>query len=437
MRVTDDPDAFDAGKASVLFAGGIHGNEAAGREMLARAAMTYAWARASPGTLPWDDRDRATEYAALVDAVDLWFVPSANPDGFEAGRRTNARGVDIDRDFRNAGLDRMGTASMSWIVGAGTGSEYRDPQPETAALMSLLSTVQFSLVVDVRGGALATTYPWNGPVVFSQGTVFEPIYDGALEKVLAGTYAGGHATMRRSKFFAGGIANAAGWFSAYRTFQDYAFAFAGAPVISPFIGDDKWPEATELAGVWTQNRDAIYDVLALARRIGARFQFVSDNTTAANVTGGYMFTEPLSDYPARRGDRRGVWHLGDGEMNPSVRAKLASVRNAVRRATAPANVRPSAEGRDVDSYSEELADIVLAYQEELALQAKPLVQFYGDVASALLLPGAYIVGVCAVGFQFSWAEFVIGAGQTSPLMLLNATLLPCTHECYSFLCGFM
>jgi murein endopeptidase len=57
-----------------LVVGCIHGNECAG------TAVTRILARSSP-------------------AVDLWVVSQLNPDGFALGRRQNARGVDLNRNF--------------------------------------------------------------------------------------------------------------------------------------------------------------------------------------------------------------------------------------------------------------------------------------------------------------------------------------------------
>jgi protein MpaA len=70
--------AFEVGDAAgrrVLVVGCIHGNETAG------IAIARRLERASPAGL------------------DLWIVPSLNPDGAAAGTRGNAHGVDLNRNF--------------------------------------------------------------------------------------------------------------------------------------------------------------------------------------------------------------------------------------------------------------------------------------------------------------------------------------------------
>jgi murein endopeptidase len=61
-------------ESKALVVGCIHGNECAG------TAVARILARSSP-------------------SVDLWVVSNLNPDGFALGRRQNARGVDLNRNF--------------------------------------------------------------------------------------------------------------------------------------------------------------------------------------------------------------------------------------------------------------------------------------------------------------------------------------------------
>jgi murein peptide amidase A len=65
-----------ASPRKALVVGAIHGNETAGVRVT-----------------------RALRRRAGVAGVDLWVVDSVNPDGAARGRRQNARGVDLNRNF--------------------------------------------------------------------------------------------------------------------------------------------------------------------------------------------------------------------------------------------------------------------------------------------------------------------------------------------------
>jgi predicted deacylase len=73
-----------------------------------------------------------------VTGVDLWVVPVVNPDGVLAGRRANANGVDLNRNFPREWTDLDGEVES----GTGPASE-----PETRALMRFLRQVDPRFVV--------------------------------------------------------------------------------------------------------------------------------------------------------------------------------------------------------------------------------------------------------------------------------------------------
>jgi hypothetical protein len=107
-------DATSVSRALVV--GCIHGNECAG------TAVTRILARSSP-------------------AFDLWLVPNLNPDGFALGRRQNARGVDLNRNFPS-----------EWRAGGRPwDAEYAGPrplsEPETRAAARLIRRLKPSVTI--------------------------------------------------------------------------------------------------------------------------------------------------------------------------------------------------------------------------------------------------------------------------------------------------
>jgi protein MpaA len=120
----------DSAPRKVLLVGCIHGDECAGRAILS-----------------------AAEHASLTADVQLWLVPTLNPDGEAAGSRQNAHGVDLNRNF-----------PYRWRAVSGP-TYYSGPrprsEPETRAAMRLVARVrpavtvvyhQHEDLVDMAGG---------------------------------------------------------------------------------------------------------------------------------------------------------------------------------------------------------------------------------------------------------------------------------------------
>ena len=98
-----------ASSRKVLVVGAIHGDEGAGRAVVRRLAADGAGASAS----------------------DIWLISTVNPDGSLRATRTNARGVDLNRNF-----------SRGWRAGAAGRLDYpgRRPlsEPEARAIRRLV-----------------------------------------------------------------------------------------------------------------------------------------------------------------------------------------------------------------------------------------------------------------------------------------------------------
>ena len=101
------------GGTVVLVIGVIHGDEAAGVKIVEQLAT-----------------------AALPPGIDLWLIESMNPDGQAAGTRTNARLVDLNRNFPYAWAP-LGEPGDSQYGGSGPASE-----PETQAIVDFITAIQ-------------------------------------------------------------------------------------------------------------------------------------------------------------------------------------------------------------------------------------------------------------------------------------------------------
>ena len=113
---------FDGGRGCVLILGGIHGSEPASSDLVERLAREL------------ENRPEARAGRRVV------LIPRANPDGLAAATRTNANGVDCNRNFPAANFRasaRHGRHALS--------------EPESRAIHVALSRYQPSCVVSVHG----------------------------------------------------------------------------------------------------------------------------------------------------------------------------------------------------------------------------------------------------------------------------------------------
>jgi murein tripeptide amidase MpaA len=142
-KITQNVDVKGA-RPQFMYSSSMHGNETVGYLMMLRLIDTLV---NSYGT---DSR-----ITNLINSVEIWINPLANPDGtyhnndttVNGATRSNANGVNLNRNFPDpsAGQHPDGNA---W-------------QPETIAMMNLESNNNFSLAANFHSGAEVVNYPWD------------------------------------------------------------------------------------------------------------------------------------------------------------------------------------------------------------------------------------------------------------------------------------
>ncbi|MCE1202595.1 MAG: carboxypeptidase regulatory-like domain-containing protein [Bacteroidia bacterium] len=133
-----------AGKPQFLYTSSMHGDETTGYVLTLRLIH---YLLSNYGINP-----RVT---SLVDQMDIWINPLANPDGTYWGgnntvsgsRRGNANNVDLNRNYPDP-LDGPHPDGNSW-------------QPETQAFMAFAEQRDFVMAANFHGGAEVINYPWD------------------------------------------------------------------------------------------------------------------------------------------------------------------------------------------------------------------------------------------------------------------------------------
>ncbi|MBL8029023.1 MAG: T9SS type A sorting domain-containing protein [Fibrobacteres bacterium] len=134
------------------FDGGTHGNEIPGQEMVI-----------------WFMNELVTQYGAdtlitrLVNSREIWIYPHVNPDGQVNNTRTNAKNVNINRDW-------------GYWWNADEGSKVPLSQPETKASARWFLENHFTIVQSNHDGVQMVLYPWAiRPNTIDERPLFEAL----------------------------------------------------------------------------------------------------------------------------------------------------------------------------------------------------------------------------------------------------------------------
>jgi hypothetical protein len=268
MEISSLPGQTQLGVPEFKYVGNMHGDETVGRELLINFVGFLL-----------DTYGNDALVTRLVDTTRIFILPSMNPDGFEAARRANNRGVDLNRDFPD---------------------QFQDPnpspagrEPETQAIMNWGAQRYFTLSANFHGGAVVANYPYDG---FAQQTQCQrarsitPDDDLAVEMAL--TYSIYNEEMYASRSFPDGITNGAEWYCLYGGMQDWNYVWMGDLDVTMEVSNVKFPPASELQGFFDGNRESMLQYMDRVH-IGV-WGTVTDRTTGAPIAGASVTVQGRS-----------------------------------------------------------------------------------------------------------------------------------------------
>ncbi|XP_061932284.1 carboxypeptidase D-like isoform X2 [Apis cerana] len=267
MEITENPGKHSKNKPEIKYIGNMHGNEVVGREILL-LLLKYLCEN-------FGNDKRVTK---ILKNVRLHVMPSMNPDGYEISKegdvdgiqgRTNAKGVDLNRNFP----DQYETNNYN-----------KKQEIETKAVMNWIASIPFVLSANFHGGALVANYPYdNKPEYAANGE--NPSPDDKVFKALALAYSNAHPRMHLGepcpsfsngrlnsesnmleKSFPNGITNGAAWYSVNGGMQDYNYIHSNDFEITIEVGCTKFPNVTELPNYWLQNREPLLRLIEMSRK---------------------------------------------------------------------------------------------------------------------------------------------------------------------------
>ena len=227
MEISNNPGYNDI-EPEFKYIANMHGDETPGREF---SLYLIEWLCSGYNVI-----NRATN---LINNTAIFIMPSMNPDGFELGQRSNANGVDLNRDFPDQFDDPLNTLDGR--------------QPETRAVMQWSWNHNFILSANMHSGALVANYPFDGP--FTGQYSATPDDNTFIELALA--YSENHNNMYNSSVFDNGITNGAEWYALSGGMQDWNYIWENNFEITLEQYDTKWPNANLLDQLWEENRESM------------------------------------------------------------------------------------------------------------------------------------------------------------------------------------
>jgi carboxypeptidase D len=227
-------------KPEFKYIGNMHGDETVGREMLIRLIDYMCSKFGTAG-------DEGARITRLINSTDIYLIPSMNPDGFEAAKRGNSAGIDLNRNFPDLRFSGRQTGAV---------------QPETLAVMNFVNSHHFVLSANFHGGAVVANYPYDGNQAYQSG-VIEASPDDAMFQKMALTYSLNHKIMYKSNEFHNGITNGAEWYVLYGGMQDWNYESNSCMEITIELSDWKYPPADKLPSYWEENHESLLAFIEL------------------------------------------------------------------------------------------------------------------------------------------------------------------------------
>ena len=229
IKISDNPE-IDELEPEVKYIANMHGDEIVGRELMVLLIREFALGH----------RILNPKIVNLVNNLEIFIVPSMNPDGADHVRRGNSRWVDLNRDFPD-------------FTTRDNENSTEGRQPETKAIMEFQSRRNFSLSANFHGGAEVVNYPWD--TTGKKHPLHEHVYKLSLD------YASLVPGMRDSIEFPKGVVNGYDWYEVNGGMQDWSYYWYEDLQVTVELSDEKYPEYYEVANYWTQNKESLLNFL--------------------------------------------------------------------------------------------------------------------------------------------------------------------------------
>lgn len=218
-----------------LYTSSMHGDETTGYVLMLRLIDSLLTSYGSD-----------EEITNLVNNVEIWINPLANPDGtYHGGNSTvsgatryNANGYDLNRNFPDP---EYGTNT--------------NEQPETIIFKSIAEQNNFVLCANFHGGTEVVNYPWDTWTGGYPDYITHP--DNNWYQFISHLYADTAQAFSPSSYMDGyndGITNGGDWYVIHGGRQDYMNYFMHSREVTIELSNTKLLPASQLPAHWEYNK---------------------------------------------------------------------------------------------------------------------------------------------------------------------------------------
>ncbi len=245
----------------------------------------------------------------LVDSLEIWINPLANPDGtyhdgdstVSGATRYNSQGIDLNRNFPDP---RDGLHP--------DGNEYA---PETVAMMRFLQQHRPVVSANFHSGAEVVNYPWD-TWTSSERTHADNNWFYAISRRYADTVHA-HAPAGYMTYLDNGVTNGGDWYAISGGRQDYVTGYLHGREVTIELDNTKLTPVSGLIALWDYNKRSLLNYMEEA--VWGLGGYVVDSLTEVPVaatlrvlahddTFSLTFSDTLTGY-FRRPLAPGTWDL--------------------------------------------------------------------------------------------------------------------------------
>jgi len=240
-RISDNVGTAE-NEPEVVYSSSMHGDETTGYVLMLRLIDSLL---STYGTDPG--------VTDMVNSMEIWINPLANPDGTYAGgdasvygaTRFNSNYVDINRNFPDPAF--------------GDHPDGNDWQPETIAMMNFAEGRNIVLSANFHGGIEVVNYPWDCWVRLHP----DDVWYYTISRAYADS-AQHYSPTGYMDDLDDGITNGFQWYPVHGGRQDYMNYWHGCREVTIELSATKLVSASTLPNYWIYNRVSLFEYLRRA-----------------------------------------------------------------------------------------------------------------------------------------------------------------------------